>query len=166
MDPDISSAKRLVCGAVALHYSAEERSRGVRTLPAARFDSGTYQQMLNSCSQEREIRKLIDGVGMTFGPAQKGKAKVRLELQSPTTSAPLPPLDGRGQQPVLGDQPAATSPLSSISKGRPIPTDTGNCRTGWYPARPAFADVRCPPASTRTAACADCAARRFVISPV
>jgi hypothetical protein len=35
MDPDISSAKRLVRGAVALHFSAEERSRGVHALPTA-----------------------------------------------------------------------------------------------------------------------------------
>jgi hypothetical protein len=40
MDPDISSAKRLVRGAVALHYSAEERSKGVRALPAEHFDPG------------------------------------------------------------------------------------------------------------------------------
>src|SRR5262249_23688862 len=38
MDPEISSAKRLVRGAVALHLSAEERSKGVRALPAERFD--------------------------------------------------------------------------------------------------------------------------------
>lgn len=90
MDPHISSAKRLVRGAVALHYSAEERSRGVRALPAGRFDPATYQRMLDSCSQERDdIRRLIDGSGMIFGSSQKGNAKVRLELQSPRVSVPL-----------------------------------------------------------------------------
>jgi hypothetical protein len=90
MDPDVSSAKRLVRGAVALHHSAEERSKGVRALPAERFGSGTYQQMLNSCSQERDdIRKLIDGAGMAFRYSQNGNAKVRLELRSPKVSVPL-----------------------------------------------------------------------------
>jgi len=46
MDPDAGSAKRLVRGAVALHLSAEERSKGVRTPPSERFDPRTYQQML------------------------------------------------------------------------------------------------------------------------
>jgi hypothetical protein len=68
MDPDISSAKRLVRGAVALHFSAEERSKGVRALPAENFDAAKYRQMLDSCRQEQEsIRKLLDGAGMAFG---------------------------------------------------------------------------------------------------
>jgi len=90
MDPDISSAKRLVRGAVALHVSAEERSKEVRALPAERFDPRIYQQMLDSCSQERgAIRKLIDGAGMAFGSSRKGSAKVRLELQPPKVAVPL-----------------------------------------------------------------------------
>jgi hypothetical protein len=90
MDPGISSAKRLVRGAVALHYSAEERSRGVRALAAERFDPRIYQQMLDTCSHERDsIRRLIDGAGMAFGSSRKSTAKVRLELQSPKVSVPL-----------------------------------------------------------------------------
>jgi hypothetical protein len=90
MDPDISSAKRLVRGAVALYFSAEERSRGVHALPAERFEPRVHQQMLDSCGQEREsIRKLIDGAGMTFGSSRKGNAKVRLEMQSPKVAVPL-----------------------------------------------------------------------------
>lgn len=90
MDPDISSAKRLVRGAAALHYSAEQRSKGVQALPAERFDPHTYRQMLDSCSQEREsVRKLIEDAGMTFGSARKGNAKVRLELRSPSIAIPL-----------------------------------------------------------------------------
>jgi len=90
MDPDVSSAKRLVRGAVALHYSAEERSKGVRALAAERFDPDSYQQMLTNCNQERDdIRKLINDAGMAFGHSQKGNAKVRLELQSPKVSVPL-----------------------------------------------------------------------------
>ena len=90
MDPDISSAKRLVRGAVALHFSAEERSKGVRALSAERFDPRIYEQMLDSCSQERDsIGKLIDGAGMAFGSSRKGSAKIRLELQSPKVAVPL-----------------------------------------------------------------------------
>jgi hypothetical protein len=90
MDPDISSAKRLVRGAVALHFSAEERSKGVRALPAENFAPATYRQMLDSCRQEQEsIRKLLDSAGMTFGSSRNGSAKVRLELQSPRAAVPL-----------------------------------------------------------------------------
>ena len=90
MDPDISSAKRLVRGAVALHFSAEERSKGVRALSAERFDPRIYEQMLDSCSQERDsIGKLIDDAGMAFGSSRKGSAKIRLELQSPKVAVPL-----------------------------------------------------------------------------
>jgi len=90
MDPDVSSAKRLIRGAVALHYSAEERSKGVRALPAERFDSAVHRRILESSIQERDsIRKLIDGAGMTFGSSRKGNAKVRLEMQSPKASVPL-----------------------------------------------------------------------------
>jgi phage-related minor tail protein len=77
MDPDISSAKRLMRGAVALHVSAEERFKGVRALSAKRFDPRAYQQMLDSSSQQRDsIRKLIDDTGMAFGSLKKGGAKV------------------------------------------------------------------------------------------
>jgi hypothetical protein len=90
MDPDISSAKRLLRGAVALHHSAEERFMGVRALPPERFDARQYQQMLDNCIQERDdIRKLIDDAGMTFGNSQKGSTKVRLEMQSPKAAVPL-----------------------------------------------------------------------------
>lgn len=90
MDPDISSAKRLARGAAALHYSAEQRSKGMQALPAGRFDSGTYRQILDSCIQKRQsVRKLIEDAGMTFGSARKGNAKVRLELQSPRVTVPL-----------------------------------------------------------------------------
>jgi hypothetical protein len=90
MDPDISSAKRLVRGAVALHLSAEERSKGVRALRAERFHPRIHQQMLDSSSQERDsIRKLIESAGMAFGYSRDGKKKVRLELKSPEVSVPL-----------------------------------------------------------------------------
>jgi hypothetical protein len=90
MDPDISSAERLVRGAAALQYSADERSKGVRALPADRFDPRVYQKMLDSCSQEQDsIRKLIHGAGMAFGFSRKGSEKVRVELQSSKVAAPL-----------------------------------------------------------------------------
>jgi hypothetical protein len=90
MDPEVSSAERLVRGAAALQYSADERSKGVRALPAERFDPRVYQQMLDSCSQEQDsISKLIDDAGMTFAYSRKGREKVRVELQSPEVAAPL-----------------------------------------------------------------------------
>ncbi len=51
MDPDISSAKRLVRAAVALHFSAEERSKGVRALPAERFDPRIYRRCLTAAAR-------------------------------------------------------------------------------------------------------------------
>jgi hypothetical protein len=90
MDPDVSSAKRLIRGAVALHFSADERSRGVRALPPERFDPRTYDQMLESCRQERDsVSKLIEGAGMAFGSSKKGNLAARLELQSPKIAIPL-----------------------------------------------------------------------------
>jgi enamine deaminase RidA (YjgF/YER057c/UK114 family) len=90
MDPDVTSATRLLRGAVALHHSAEERSKGVRAIPAGHFAPSDYQQMLGNCSQERDdIRKLPGGAGMTFGSSAKGNTKSRLELQSQKTAIPL-----------------------------------------------------------------------------
>lgn len=89
MDPDIISDKRLLRGAVALHVSAEERSKGVRAVPSD-FDPRAYQQMLQSCNQERDsIRKLISDAGMAFVSSQKGNVRVRLEMQSPKVAVPL-----------------------------------------------------------------------------
>jgi hypothetical protein len=86
MDPDVNSAQRLVRGAAALQYSAGERSKGVRAVPAKLIDPREYQQMLDSSSQEQDaIRELIDGAGMTL--KKKGGAKV--ELQSADVEAPL-----------------------------------------------------------------------------
>lgn len=90
MDPEVSSAKRLVRGAVGLHYSAEQRSKGVSALPADLFDPDVHKQMIESCRHEREVvAKLIDGAGMTFRLAKKGNTKSHLEMQSPTASVPL-----------------------------------------------------------------------------
>lgn len=38
MDPGISSEERIVRGAAALYYSADQRFKGVRRLPAESFD--------------------------------------------------------------------------------------------------------------------------------
>jgi hypothetical protein len=89
MDPDASSAKRLVRGAVALHLSAEERSKGVRALPSERFDPRMYQQMLDSCRREQEsVHKLIDDAGASFTRSRNGNANARLEMQSPRAAVP------------------------------------------------------------------------------
>ena len=53
MDPHVSSAKRLLRGAVALHTAPRNGPKGVRALPAERFDPDSYQQMVNGCSRER-----------------------------------------------------------------------------------------------------------------
>ena len=87
MDPDISSEERIVRGAVALFVSADERFKGVRRLPAERFDRRLHRQMLDSCTAERDaVQELITGAGLTFGYTQNGKTKARLELESPQVS--------------------------------------------------------------------------------
>jgi hypothetical protein len=87
MDPDVGSAKRLVRGAVALYDSGEQRSKGVHALPRNLLGPGIYEQMLASCSREREdIRKLIASAGMTFGASRKGNTNARLEMQSSKVS--------------------------------------------------------------------------------
>jgi hypothetical protein len=90
MDPDIGSEERIVRGAVALFISAEERFKGVRQLPAERFDRRIHRQMLDSCIAERDaVQELIGGAGLTFGYAQNGKTRARLELDPPKISVPL-----------------------------------------------------------------------------
>jgi hypothetical protein len=90
MDPGISSEERIVRGAVALFVSADERFKGVRRLPAERFDRRVLRHMLDSCTAERDaVQELITGAGLTFGYSQNGKTKVRLELDSPNVSVPL-----------------------------------------------------------------------------
>jgi hypothetical protein len=89
MDPDVSSAARLVRGAAALYYSAEQRSKGVHAIPAASIESRFYQQMLDSCQHElNEVSKLIENAGMEFGYSRDGSTRVRVELRSPAASAP------------------------------------------------------------------------------
>ena len=90
MDPEVSSAKRLVRGAVGLRYSAEERFKGVSALPADLLGPDVHKQMLESCRDEREaVARLIEDAGMTFRLAKKGNIKSHLEMRSPTTSVPL-----------------------------------------------------------------------------
>jgi hypothetical protein len=48
MDPGISSEERIMRGAAALYYSADERSKEVRRLPPERFDQRAYNHMLDS----------------------------------------------------------------------------------------------------------------------
>ena len=90
VDPGISSEERIVRGAVALFISADERFKGVRRLPAERFDRRVHRQMLDNCIAERDaVQELITGAGLTFGYTQNGKTKARLELESPKVSVPL-----------------------------------------------------------------------------
>ena len=90
MDPDSSSEKRIVRGAVALLDSAEERVKGVERLPAGRFDPGVLRRMLDSCTAERDtVQELITDAGLTFGYSRDGKTKARLELTSSKISVPL-----------------------------------------------------------------------------
>ena len=90
MDPDISSAKRIVRGAVALYYSADERSKGVRGLPPERFDRRTYQHMLDSCTRNgTPSAELITDAGLTFGYSRDGKHEGPARTESPKVSVPL-----------------------------------------------------------------------------
>jgi hypothetical protein len=90
MDPGISSEERIVRGAVALVVSADERFKGVRKLPAERFDRRLLGPMIDSCTAERDaVQELISGAGLIFGYTQNGKTKARLELESPKVSVSL-----------------------------------------------------------------------------
>jgi hypothetical protein len=116
MDPGVSSAKRLVRGAVALHLSAEERSRGVRALPAERFPTQAYQQMLDSCrSEQTSVRELIEGAGMAFAASRKGNVKTRLEMHSPKADVPLKINISELMASLLPDSPGWYNVGSSVS---------------------------------------------------
>lgn len=89
-DPGISSEERIVRGASALCYSADERVKGVRGLPAEIFGQEVLQRMTENCNAECDaIHNLIADAGLTFGYSRDGKTKVRVELASPTVSADL-----------------------------------------------------------------------------
>ena len=82
MDPGISSEERIMRGAVALFISAEERYKGVRGLPAERFDRSVLRSMHDNCIAERDdVRELIADAGLTFGYSQNDKTKPWLELE-------------------------------------------------------------------------------------
>lgn len=90
MDPDISSDARILRGAVALYISADQRSKGVRRLPAGYPDRPTHRQMLDSCIAECiAVEDLVKGARLTFGYSRNGKTKARIELQSSNVSVPL-----------------------------------------------------------------------------
>ena len=90
MDPDIGSEERITRGAVALHISADERSKGVRRLPPEPFDPPTHQRMLDSSIEEcNAIHELITGAGLTFRYKPNSNTKTHVELTSADVSVPL-----------------------------------------------------------------------------
>lgn len=85
IDPGVRSEERIVRGAVALFASADERFKGVRRLPAERFDRRILRHMLDSCIAERDaVQELITAAGLTFGYSQNRKTKTCLRLQRHT----------------------------------------------------------------------------------
>lgn len=116
MDPGISSEERIVRGAVALFISADERYKGVRRLPAERFDRRLLRYMLDSCIAERDaVQELITSAGLTFGYSQNGKTKARLELESSKVSVPLKINIADLMAELLPDSPSSYNIGSSVT---------------------------------------------------
>jgi hypothetical protein len=116
MDPDVSSATRIVRGAAALYFSADQRSKAVRSLPRERFDQRTYEYMLRSCTHEYgAVQEMIAGAGMTFALSRDGRTKVRLELDSPEVSEPVKLDISTLMKELLPDSPSWYNIGSSVS---------------------------------------------------
>jgi hypothetical protein len=90
LDSDIGSDERIMRGAVALLVSADERLRGVMSIPAANFDARLRQMMIDSCTSERESAwALISGTGIRLVRSGDGKKIARLELDTPKVRVPV-----------------------------------------------------------------------------
>jgi hypothetical protein len=90
MDPSVSSAERLVRGAVALRYSADQRSKGVRALPADYVDPRVLPGNGWQLPPRTEIvDRLIGDAAMSFGYLEEARERSRLGLQSSDISVSL-----------------------------------------------------------------------------
>jgi hypothetical protein len=84
LDPGIGSEERILRGAVAFLASADERLRGVMSIPTGHFHPQLRQNMIASCTTERDqARKLIADAGVTLVPSGDGTRVTRLELKEP-----------------------------------------------------------------------------------
>ncbi len=89
LDSDVGSEERIMRGAVALLVSADERLRGVMSIPA-NFDPRLRQMMIDHSTSEREsARTLITGTGIRLVPSGDGKKIARLELDTPKVRVPV-----------------------------------------------------------------------------
>jgi hypothetical protein len=63
--PDVGSEERIMRGAAGLLVSADERLRGVMSIPATHFDPRLREAMIANCNSERDAtRELISGSGI------------------------------------------------------------------------------------------------------
>jgi hypothetical protein len=90
LDPEIGSEERITRGAVALLVSADERLRGVRSIPVGHFDPRLRQKLIDDCTEEQDsTRRLIAGSGMRLVRSGDGKKITRLELDAPKVRVPV-----------------------------------------------------------------------------
>jgi hypothetical protein len=116
-DPGVSSEERIMRGAAALYYSADERSKGVRRLPPECSGQRACNQMPGSCTKERnDVQKLITDAGLTFGYSRDGNTETRLELESSETSVPLKINVSELMAELLPDSPSWYTIGSSVTR--------------------------------------------------
>jgi hypothetical protein len=116
LDSDIGSEERIMRGAVALLVSADERLRGVMTIPAPHFDLRLRQKLIDICTSERDsARALITGAGIRLVRSGDGKKVARLELDAPKVRVPVK-LDVTGLMAnLLPDSPSWYNISSSVT---------------------------------------------------
>lgn len=116
LDPDVGSEERIIRGAVALLLSADERLRGVMSIPAAYLDPRLRQIMIDNCTSERDsARQLIRDAGIRLVRSNDGRKITRLELDAPRVRVPvrLDITDLMGK--LLPDSPAWYNISSSVT---------------------------------------------------
>lgn len=87
LDPEVRSEERIIRGAAALLTSTDEQLRGVKSIPAERYDPEFYKVMVENCTDEHDnVNALIARAGLTTVMSKDGKRVSRLELASPAVS--------------------------------------------------------------------------------
>jgi len=90
LDPAVCSEERIIRGAAALLTSTDEQIRGVKSIPAGRYDPEFHKVMVDRCTEEHDdVSMMIAQAELTTVMSKDGKQVSRLELASPTVSVPV-----------------------------------------------------------------------------
>lgn len=116
LDPDAGCEERIMRGAAALLVSADQRLKGVNSIPARQFNVDLRQAMINNCVGERDsARALIERAGVRLAWSKDRKQVARLELDTPQVAVPVKLDVTQLMTDLLPDSPGWYIPASSIT---------------------------------------------------